>query len=68
MDELKRLLDVAKMNYQQLGGKLKEDKLKQEEEKESARYITFFSTLAKRETKFVITNSMCNSSACHHDN
>ena len=44
MDELKRLLDVAKMNYQQLGGKLEEDKLKQEEEKESARYITFFST------------------------
>lgn len=37
MDELKRLLDVAKMNYQQLGGELQEDKIKQEEEKESAR-------------------------------
>lgn len=42
MDELKRLLDVAKMNYQQLGGKLEEDKLKQEEEKESARAIREF--------------------------
>lgn len=37
MDELQRLLDTAKMNYQQLGGELEEDKMKQEEQKESAR-------------------------------
>ncbi|CAB4033781.1 ankyrin repeat domain-containing 42-like [Paramuricea clavata] len=39
MDELQRLLDTAKMNYQQLGGELEEDKMKQEEQKESARVI-----------------------------
>ena len=38
MDELQRLLDTAKMNYQQLGGELEEDKMKHEEQKESARY------------------------------
>ena len=27
------------MNYQQLGGELEEDKMKQEEERESTRYI-----------------------------
>ena len=37
MEELQRLLDTAKMNYQQLGGELEEDKIKQEERKESAR-------------------------------
>lgn len=37
MEELRRLLDTAKMNYQQLGGELEEDKIKQEEQKESAR-------------------------------
>ena len=37
MEELQRLLNAAKMNYQQLGGELEEDKIKQEERKESAR-------------------------------
>ena len=37
MEELQRLLDTAKVNYQQLGGELEEDKIKQEERKESAR-------------------------------
>ena len=37
MEELQRLSDTAKMNYQQLGGELEEDKIKQEELKESAR-------------------------------
>ena len=31
------MLDVAKMNYRQLGGVLDEDQKKQEEERESAR-------------------------------
>ncbi len=39
MDELQRLLETAKMNYQQLGGELEEDKIKQEERKESARLV-----------------------------
>lgn len=39
MEELQRLLDTAKMNYQQLGGELEEDKIKQEELKESARWV-----------------------------
>ena len=38
IEELRHLLDVAKMNYRQLGGVLDEDQKKQEEEKESARY------------------------------
>ena len=37
IDELAHLLDVAKMNYRQLGGVLDEDQKKQEEERESAR-------------------------------
>ena len=37
IDELTHLLDVAKMNYRQLGGVLDEDQKKQEEERESAR-------------------------------
>ncbi|XP_048588928.1 ankyrin repeat domain-containing protein 42 [Nematostella vectensis] len=39
IEELQHLLDVAKMNYRQLGGVLDEDKRKQEEERESARII-----------------------------
>lgn len=39
IDELAHLLDVAKMNYRQLGGVLDEDQKKLEEERESARYI-----------------------------
>lgn len=39
IDELAHLLDVAKMNYRQLGGVLDEDQKKQEEERESARVI-----------------------------
>ena len=38
IDELAHLLDVAKMNYRQLGGVLDEDQKKLEEERESARY------------------------------
>ena len=37
IDELAHLLDVAKMNYRQLGGVLDEDQKKHEEERESAR-------------------------------
>lgn len=37
IEELVHLLDVAKMNYRQLGGVLDEDQKKLEEEKESAR-------------------------------
>lgn len=39
IDELLHLLDVAKMNYRQLGGVLDEDQKRQEEERESARVI-----------------------------
>ncbi|XP_046852859.1 ankyrin repeat domain-containing protein 42-like isoform X2 [Xenia sp. Carnegie-2017] len=39
MEELQRLLNTAKMNFQQLGGELEEDKIEQEEKKESARVI-----------------------------
>lgn len=39
IDELAHLLDVAKMNYRQLGGVLDEDQKKLEEERESARVI-----------------------------
>ncbi|XP_067039785.1 ankyrin repeat domain-containing protein 42-like isoform X1 [Acropora muricata] len=39
IDELAHLLDVAKMNYRQLGGVLDEDQKKQEEDRESARVI-----------------------------
>jgi len=38
------LLDVAKMNYRQLGGVLDEDQKKQEEERESARYERYSHT------------------------
>lgn len=39
IDELAHLLDVAKMNYRQLGGVLDEDQKKHEEERESARSV-----------------------------
>ncbi|KAK3699454.1 hypothetical protein QZH41_018606 [Actinostola sp. cb2023] len=39
IEELAHLLDVAKMNYRQLGGVLDEDQKKLEEERESARII-----------------------------
>ncbi|XP_031566533.1 ankyrin repeat domain-containing protein 42-like [Actinia tenebrosa] len=39
IEELRHLLDVAKMNYKQLGGVLDEDQKKLEEERESARII-----------------------------
>lgn len=39
IDELAHLLDVAKMNYRQLGGVLDEDQKKHEEERESARLV-----------------------------
>lgn len=45
IEELVHLLDVAKMNYRQLGGVLDEDKRKLEEEKESARYLTSEKTI-----------------------
>ena len=37
IEELRHLLDVAKMNYRQLGGVLDEDHKKQEQDRESAR-------------------------------
>ena len=37
VDELKHLLDIAKMNYRQLGGKLEEDEKEQQEQRETAR-------------------------------
>ena len=36
------MLDVAKMNYRQLGGVLDEDQKKHEEERESARSVKEF--------------------------
>ncbi len=42
IDELAHLLDVAKMNYRQLGGVLDEDQKKHEEERESARWVKIF--------------------------
>ena len=42
IDELAHLLDVAKMNYRQLGGLLDEDQKKHEEERESARSVNAF--------------------------
>ena len=42
IDELAHLLDVAKMNYRQLGGVLDEDQKKHEEERESARSVKAF--------------------------
>jgi uncharacterized protein involved in exopolysaccharide biosynthesis len=47
MDELQRLLETAKMNYQQLGGELEEDKIKQEERKESARLVMHLNDFKK---------------------
>eukprot|EP00794_Sanderia_malayensis_P011110 gene11110-12280_t len=39
VDELKGLLDIAKMNFRQLGGLLEEDEKEREEERETARVI-----------------------------
>ncbi|XP_065056506.1 ankyrin repeat domain-containing protein 42-like isoform X1 [Rhopilema esculentum] len=39
VDELKHLLDIAKMNYRQLGGLLEEDEKEREEERENSRII-----------------------------
>ena len=39
VDELKHLLDIAKMNYRQLGGKLEEDEKEQQEQRETARSV-----------------------------
>ena len=39
IEELKHLLDIAKMNYRQLGGVMEEDEKKQEQERESARCV-----------------------------
>ena len=38
LDELERLLDIAKKNYVQLGGKLAEDRRKLKEDRDSKRY------------------------------
>ncbi|XP_078694323.1 ankyrin repeat domain-containing protein 42-like [Branchiostoma floridae x Branchiostoma belcheri] len=39
VEELERLLEIAKMNYRQLGGRLDEDREKEKEEKETDRTI-----------------------------
>lgn len=58
IDELAHLLDVAKMNYRQLGGVLDEDQKKLEEERESARYM-------QRQTIYIIMVHRCH--ACNPD-
>ena len=40
IDDLERLLDVAKNNFRQLGGKLDEDKKKAREVKEAERFVS----------------------------
>ena len=38
LEELYRQLEIAKLNYQQLGGVLKEDKIKMKEQQEHSRF------------------------------
>lgn len=65
IEELVHLLDVAKMNYRQLGGVLDEDQKKLEEEKESARYVIWLhvdvtgaSTKSAHQTMFRIIREL----------
>ena len=39
MDELERLLDIAKSNYTQLGGRLSEDRRRLREDRDSKRCV-----------------------------
>ena len=45
VDELRHLLDIAKMNFRQLGGVLEEDEKEREEEREHSRYENIYGIL-----------------------
>ena len=55
MDELERLLDIAKSNYTQLGGRLSEDRRRLREDRDSKRCVRSLCLRVFRNVKFVVS-------------